>query len=286
MSASETIKQVLPHYSSRAANYDNANGGWHIQLGQQFVDWLSDTFSAHAALDLACGTGLVTIPLAKAMGKGARVIGVDINTDMLARARQKALPSDVADIKWIEHDVGSLGDVEEVQSIIKERGGFDIISCCSALVLLHSPAEAIQSWAKMLKPGGKMIIDVPTGDKTLQYIMTSDKPLRASLGLPFPFGRTWIEDIHSLEKLVRDAGLVIEKSWKTSSYLPEHTYGRDQAEKVWEEQMEKYKDFMKPTESGRVEAKKRFLELWQMNLNEAGNFTDGHYLYVTIARKE
>ncbi|WP_313804991.1 class I SAM-dependent methyltransferase [Cytobacillus sp.] len=55
-------------------------------------------------IDLACGTGRVTIPLAN---KGYKLIGVDIHKGMLAEAKRKAenlhLP-----IEWIEQDCTNL----------------------------------------------------------------------------------------------------------------------------------------------------------------------------------
>ncbi|MCK9907056.1 class I SAM-dependent methyltransferase, partial [Frankia sp. Cpl3] len=45
-------------------------------------------------LDLACGTGRISIPLAEA---GHQVTGLDLSTEMLARAEQKAKERGVLD---------------------------------------------------------------------------------------------------------------------------------------------------------------------------------------------
>ena len=101
---------------------------------------------------------------------------------------------------------------------------FDIITCCSALVLLPDPAQAIKHWAGLLKAYGKMIIDVPTEDKTLQHLLTVD--VRHAVGTPLPYERDWIGDIHSLEEIYTQAGLKIDRSFRTRSYLPEKWYGK------------------------------------------------------------
>ncbi|HMM43588.1 MAG TPA: class I SAM-dependent methyltransferase [Thermomicrobiales bacterium] len=67
------------------------------------------------ALDLACGTGCLTIPLAKA---GLAVTGVDLAPEMLARARQKTgdLP-----IRWVQADIRML-DLGERFNLITLTG--------------------------------------------------------------------------------------------------------------------------------------------------------------------
>ncbi len=132
--ASASAKEIQSHYTGRAANYDDMNGGWHIQLGKDFVKWLFPTQGGSVALELACGTGLVTIPLASAIGPAGKLFRVDLTKAMLDQARWKALPTGSAPIEWNEHDIMNLSVVLEVRSSVHERGGFDIISCCSAFV--------------------------------------------------------------------------------------------------------------------------------------------------------
>lgn len=57
----------------------------------QWVEWIENTLSAYGKdavriLDLACGTGEMSVRLAE---KGYDVTGVDISEDMLAQAQQK-----------------------------------------------------------------------------------------------------------------------------------------------------------------------------------------------------
>jgi ubiquinone/menaquinone biosynthesis C-methylase UbiE len=64
-------------------------------------------------LDLACGTGLVIIPAAKAVGSSGTVIGIDITPGMLREAGNKTLDEGCAKIEWIEHDVTPLKSCPE-----------------------------------------------------------------------------------------------------------------------------------------------------------------------------
>ena len=268
-------------YDNRAASYDASTGGWHAHLGRDFVEWIEPASGA-SVLDLACGTGLVTIPASKAVGRSGKVIGVDLSPGMLREARSKKLDEDCAMIDWVEHDITSLDDIDTIQNVVNQDGGFDIVSCCSALVLLSDPQAAIKHWAKFLKPGGKLIIDVPTEDKTLQYLFTVD--LRDAVGASLPFDRSWVHDIHSLEKLYEQAGLVVEKSLRTRSYIPEKWYDAGERDAVFDEQTATvYKSF---SADGKLEeARKAWVGIWDANLSEGGRLWDGHALYVTIGRK-
>ncbi|MFE8702840.1 class I SAM-dependent methyltransferase [Cytobacillus sp. FJAT-54145] len=55
-------------------------------------------------IDLACGTGRVTLPLAK---EGYKVIGVDLHTGMIDRAKAKAAELNL-DIEWFQQDCCNL----------------------------------------------------------------------------------------------------------------------------------------------------------------------------------
>jgi hypothetical protein len=147
--------------------------------------------------------------------------------------KHKALDEGCAKIGWIEHGVTSL---KKLSRALSDRKGIDVISCCSAFVLLMDLATTTMSWASLPGSGGKMIIDVPTEDKTLQHLFTVD--LRSAMGPTFtlPFDRSWTHDIRSLEKFYEEARLVVEKSWRTKSYIPEKWYEGDKRDAVFEEQ--------------------------------------------------
>lgn len=267
-------------FNARAPGYDTGNGGWHVELGLDFVNWIKPN-PGEIALDLACGTGLVTLPLASAVGPNGKVLAIDLSPGMLEEARKKPLSKDSAPITWIEADITSLSTLSQIQSILQNHGGFDIITLCSAFVLLPDPLAAVKHWSALLKPGGRMIIDVPTENKTLQYLFTVD--LRQAVGLGMPFERDWIKDVRSLGKLYEDAGVYVEKSWRTRSYLPEKWYEAEQAMQVFDEQTSKtYKTF---AEKGKLKKARAFWpEMWEQNLTD-GQFWDGHALYITIGRK-
>jgi ubiquinone/menaquinone biosynthesis C-methylase UbiE len=91
--------------------------------------------------------GLVTLPMATAVGSSAVVVGIDATTAMLDLARQKELSERAAHVEWVEADITEgLGEVEAMRRVLGERGGFDVISCCSALMLFDDPKSIIRKW--------------------------------------------------------------------------------------------------------------------------------------------
>jgi len=58
-------------------------------------------------LEIGCGTGATTIPLAEAVGPRGWVVGVDISEPMLARARQRLDESGLGNISLVQADAQS-----------------------------------------------------------------------------------------------------------------------------------------------------------------------------------
>jgi len=104
--------------------------------------------SAHV-LDLGCGTGRITIPMAQ---RARQVTGVDLSAQMIARLREKA------------EELGLNVDLREadMEQLPFEASSFDAITC--VLALMHIPPESRQpvfvEASRVLKPGGRMIVTV------------------------------------------------------------------------------------------------------------------------------
>jgi ubiquinone/menaquinone biosynthesis C-methylase UbiE len=107
------------------------------------------------AVDLACGTGSVSVLLAD---RGLRVTGVDLSEDMLTAAWEKA-----ADMENPPMFV-----CQSLQQLRLPRGVDLAVCALDSLDYITDPkdcAEAIRRVYKVLNPGGIFIFDVNTPEK-------------------------------------------------------------------------------------------------------------------------
>jgi SAM-dependent methyltransferase len=101
-------------------------------------------------LELACGTGRITVPLAKA---GIRITGLDISHQMLERAKQKAAEGSV-DVEWVNADCrdfdlgGKFRVIYLPFNSIAHLHDLESIEACFGCVRKH------------LSPKGRFIIDI------------------------------------------------------------------------------------------------------------------------------
>ena len=100
-----------------------------------------DGVGVGVALDAACGTGRLAGLLA---GRGHRTLGVDRSDAMLARAREK-----LAGVEFRSGDLTLLP---------VESGSVDVATCGLALTHLADPAPAIGELARVVRPGGRVVI--------------------------------------------------------------------------------------------------------------------------------
>ena len=226
--------------------------------------------------------------MAEAVGRDGIVVGVDATTAMLGVARGKEMPEGAARVEFVEADIcdrEEISGIETVRSVVERRGGFDVIACCSALVLLHDLVSVVRGWVGLLREGGRLIVDVPTEQRTMQYLFTS--ALHAELGMAVSYDRDWVKGTESLEHVFEEAGLVVEGSRKTRSNIPERWYEDEESvrDEVFDRQTrDTYSDYAK---EGRLEdARVAWREVWKLGVDrETGMVYEGNPLYVSIGRK-
>ncbi len=103
-----------------------------------------------AVTDCACGTGALTLPLARA---GHRLTGVDVSPEMLAVAMEKARGAGL-DIPFVRQDIRSLA---------LHRAQDAIVCACDGVNYLarrEGAEEFFRAACRALKPGGVLLFDV------------------------------------------------------------------------------------------------------------------------------
>lgn len=108
-------------------------------------------------VELAVGTGRVAVPLAEA---GHTVVGLDLDTAMLARARERVAAAGVGDrVELVEGDIAGAATNEAVTS----RGPYRLaILALQSILILNTPERqraALAAMAGLLAPGGLAVVD-------------------------------------------------------------------------------------------------------------------------------
>jgi SAM-dependent methyltransferase len=127
-------------YRAWSATYDEPRNTL-FDSDEPVVHEILDGLPAGTALDAACGTGRYAAYLA---GGGHRVLGVDRSAEMLERARVRVpaaafARADLRRLPLADHAV-------------------DVVVCGLALAHLPSPSPALAEFARVLRPGGHLVI--------------------------------------------------------------------------------------------------------------------------------
>src|SRR5829696_262508 len=138
--------------------YDNAQafarrfvGAWQLP-----VDWLNVP-AGGVAVDVGSGPGNVTALLARAAGPDGLALGVDISEPMLARAVDaEAGPT----VGFLRADAQQLPFRDET---------FDAATSLAVLQLIPDPATTLSEIARVLKPGGRVAVMVPTAGRGAEF---------------------------------------------------------------------------------------------------------------------
>jgi ubiquinone/menaquinone biosynthesis C-methylase UbiE len=103
--------------------------------------------SGARALDLACGTGVFTRPIAR-MADGL-VLGLDLSRPMLRHARRLVQKDAIDNVLLVRASAFSLPFVD---------GAFPFVNCCGALHLFDRPETALKEMRRILAPGGYLCV--------------------------------------------------------------------------------------------------------------------------------
>lgn len=102
-------------------------------------------------LDVASGTGLVTLEAAQMVGPRGRVLGVDVSSRMVDVAAQRA-----QHLQMTHCSFAAMG--AEVLKL--PAASFDVVLCVLGLMYVPEPDRALSEMRRVLRPGGRAVIAV------------------------------------------------------------------------------------------------------------------------------
>jgi SAM-dependent methyltransferase len=120
--------------------------------------------SGETLVDLGCGRGADVIRAAGRVGAGGRAIGVDLNEEMLARARA-ATPPALDNVGFVRGDLAAFA--------LPDSSADVVISNCT---VNHAPDKAAvyREIHRVLRPGGRFVVSDVVAERPLPEAVRGD----------------------------------------------------------------------------------------------------------------
>ncbi|MCJ1316258.1 hypothetical protein MMC15_001579 [Xylographa vitiligo] len=266
---------VAQIYDARSEHYDSP---FHTRIAADFVEW-ADLHPGDFVLDLAAGTGLVAIPAARKVGPNGRVVAVDISDGMMDVGRRKAAREGLA-IEFLNHDIT---DLRPLDLVPLGGRGFDVITCCSALVLLKNPREAIRHWVSLLAVGGRFVVDTPCKSAMVASFLLDEVARKVDLSASPIYDPAWIVSERPLQEACEYSGLMT-RLFQTGVYDQED-YSVDDGPRVFERYFDKAGLIGSTVPAAKEKSKALFLIAFQKAAGPAGMVREEVRLRVAIGTK-
>jgi SAM-dependent methyltransferase len=117
------------------------------------------------ALDLGSGSGLDAFLAAKAVGPQGRVIGVDMTSAMLERARRNAERGGYQNVEFREG---------RLEALPVEDASVDAVTSNCVINLVPDKAAVFREIARVLRPGGRLVLSDIVLDGALPAVIEKD----------------------------------------------------------------------------------------------------------------
>lgn len=140
---------VVDYFDGLANSWNrNYASSPHFKARLQVIQIMLRDARKGTALDLGCGSGYISLMLA---GLGYDVFGVDVSSRMIDQARS---------IFEKRNQVGQFA-VGDATNLKLASNFFDVVTCMSVLEWIEDIGKSIQEIARVMKPGGILIVSVP-----------------------------------------------------------------------------------------------------------------------------
>ena len=137
-------------FDAAAPTYDLTGPSVFGRFGARLAELVSVPPGARV-LDVATGAGAALLPVARRLGPGARVTGVDLSAEMLQRAEQAARAEGLTNVELRKMDAENLGFPDET---------FDVVLCANAIFLFPDKSAALREMYRVTKPGGRLGVSI------------------------------------------------------------------------------------------------------------------------------
>jgi len=101
-------------------------------------------------LDVGCGSGDVTLDIARRVGPKGHAIGIDFDEDIVRLAREDALGHGVQNVEFRHHRAEDLDET-----------GYDVVYARFLLTHLREPQHTLRAMVNAVRPGGVVVVEDP-----------------------------------------------------------------------------------------------------------------------------
>ena len=189
------VKEIIEHtFDDVASEYDINE--YFLITAQKMVENLEYKENLNI-LDLSCGTGNISILLAKKF-KTSNIIGVDLSASMVEVAQNKAKEKELTNISFEKADVDNLRF---------DDNSFDIITCGFGLFFYPDMTNSLKNFMKLLKEDSTFVFSSFTKEAFTPYSEIFQKTLEEDYGLEYPKGgANFLETSEQIKELILSAG--------------------------------------------------------------------------------
>lgn len=142
-------KKVKDYFRATASQWDQIREGYYDENLRDTVIKEAKIELGDFVLDVGCGTGFLTLGIAKIVGRKGKVFCVDISEQMLRKAKENLSSAGFSNVEF------RVGDAENIPL---EDGFVDAV--VGNMVLHHcpDPKSAIIEMVRVLKPKGRVVL--------------------------------------------------------------------------------------------------------------------------------
>jgi ubiquinone/menaquinone biosynthesis C-methylase UbiE len=135
----------------KAANYYERYWQRQLEPAQEKLLEMALLEPGESLLDIACGTGVLTLRMAAQVGRTGEVFATDISENMIANARHAADEKHVENIRFERMEAEAL-DVSE--------NYYDVAVCSLGLMYVPDPRKAVSEMFRATSRGGRLVASV------------------------------------------------------------------------------------------------------------------------------
>lgn len=157
--------QVAERIGYSAADTTAVPEGANLGLGCGAPLTIAALREGETVLDLGSGAGFDAFLAARAVGASGRVIGVDMTDEMLAKARANAQRAGFANVEFRKG---------YIEALPVDDGSVDAVISNCVINLVADKAAVYREVARVLRPGGRMVISDVVLDAPLPAVIAAD----------------------------------------------------------------------------------------------------------------